>query len=125
MLRCRLPWPEKELSPNARIHWAPKGKIVRQYRDTCYWQALSQLGSAPPVPLGPLRLTLEFAPPNNRSYDRDNLLARMKAGLDGLSDALQINDRRFATLVVRTVAPAPGGLVSVTVEADTDGNQEV
>jgi len=125
MLRVRLPWPEKELSPNARLHWSRKGKAVRQYRDTCYWQSVSQLGANPAVPAGPLALTLEFAAPNRRSYDRDNLLARMKAGLDGFADALGIDDRRFATLVVRTVAPSPGGFVFITVEADPSGYQEV
>ena len=36
-----------------------------------------------------LVLEMTFIPPDRRSYDRDNLVARMKAGIDGLADALR------------------------------------
>ena len=41
-----------------------------------------------------------FYPPDRRSYDRDNLLARIKSGLDGMCDALGIDDSRFVTTTV-------------------------
>ena len=30
-----LPWPPKELSPNARVHWAKKSKAAKAYRLQC------------------------------------------------------------------------------------------
>ena len=45
-----------------------------------------------------------FIPPDKRSYDRDNLVARMKSGIDGLADALRINDKRFNTVISTTVS---------------------
>lgn len=44
----------------------------------------------------PLHVELVFRPPpDHRERDRDNLLASMKAGLDGVASALQIDDSRF------------------------------
>lgn len=68
------------------------------------------------VPDGPLALDLTFVPPTRHSYDRDNLVARMKSGLDGLADALDINDKRFTTLAARVVSTnGIGGFVRVRI----------
>lgn len=48
---------------------------------------------------GNLVLELTFVRPDRRSYDRDNLIARMKAGIDGACDALGFDDKRFATVI--------------------------
>lgn len=77
---------------------------------------LNQLGH-PVMPDGPLLLELTFYRPDRRSYDRDNLTARMKAGLDGVCDALCIDDKRFTTVVVR-VADETGGFVLVEISED-------
>jgi hypothetical protein len=48
--------------------------------------------------LGPddvLELRIMFHPPDRRKYDWDNLLARMKAGLDGVADGLGVDDSLF------------------------------
>lgn len=66
-----------------------------------------------------LHLTLEFVPPDRRSYDRDNLVARMKSGLDGLADAFKINDKQFTTLTARLDAGQIGGFVRVRIEKET------
>ena len=42
-----------------------------------------------------LHLHLVFHKPTKRHYDLDNLIARMKSGIDGVCDSLQINDKRF------------------------------
>ena len=39
-------------------------------------------------------LQLMFFPPDKRKRDLDNMLARMKSGLDGFFDALEIDDAR-------------------------------
>ena len=65
----------------------------------------------------PERLVLEmtFIPPDKRSYDRDNLVARMKAGIDGLADALRINDKRFNTVISTMDSDYPGGFVKIRI----------
>ena len=61
-----------------------------------------------------VRLAIEFIPPNRRNYDRDNLVAWIKSGLDGMADALGVNDRMFR-LDGQTVSDQLGGMVKVRV----------
>jgi Holliday junction resolvase RusA-like endonuclease len=44
---------------------------------------------------GPVALTITFVQPDRRARDRDNLLAALKPSLDGLADALGVNDAQF------------------------------
>jgi crossover junction endodeoxyribonuclease RusA len=119
MLEFTLPWPQSKLSPNARVHWSTLAREKKAYRSACWLTALEQLrGWRPEVMEGPLLVELEFVPPNRRSYDRDNLIARMKSGLDGLADALRIDDKRFSTLTARVNAEQIGGLVRVRISKE-------
>jgi crossover junction endodeoxyribonuclease RusA len=117
MIELQLPWPPTELSPNGRLHWAKAYKHKRAYREACWGTALAQKPG--PVPDGPLLLELEFVPPSRRSYDRDNLVARMKSGLDGLADALKIDDKRFSTLAARLTTDSIGGFVRVRISKES------
>ena len=58
---------------------------------------------------------MTFIPPDRRSYDRDNLVARMKSGIDGLSDALRINDKRFNTVISTMDTDRYGGFVHIRI----------
>lgn len=89
-----LPWPPRTLSPNARPHWRTLARVKAAYRKAC---AMSVLNQKVPVPEWErMDVRLVFFAPDNRKRDRDNLGASMKSGLDGLADAWQINDYRFA-----------------------------
>jgi len=56
-----------------------------------------------------------FCPPDKRARDLDNVLAAMKAGNDGLVDAMGIDDSRWG-LSVQWGEVVKGGEVRVTVE---------
>jgi len=91
-----LPWPTPKLSPNARIHWAQLSKAKSEYRRACF--ALCREAGLKAGVFGnadEITLTLEFVPPTRARRDADNCLASMKAGIDGISDALQLDDCRF------------------------------
>lgn len=91
-----LPWPTRKLSPNARVHWAQLAKAKAEYRLACF--SLCREAGLKAGMFGDtdeIMLTLEFVPPNRARRDADNCLASMKAGIDGISDALQLDDRRF------------------------------
>ena len=110
---CELPWPHRDLSPNARVHWARKANVKKRARYTAMIQAhnahFAALGNAKRV-----EVALEFVPPDNRRRDLDNLIASMKAPLDGLADAMNIDDSCFtlrAEMADRTQVP---GCVLVT-----------
>lgn len=116
MIELVLGWPPKELSPNARLHWAQLARAKKKYREACWATTLEQQPG--PVPSGQLVLELEFFPPNRRTHDRDNLTARMKAGLDGMADALKIDDSRFSTVVVKVATDTIGGFVRVRIQGE-------
>ena len=113
MIELQLPWPPSDLSPNKRLHWARLAKVKKLYRKECMFSVLAQ--NIDRVPDGSLTLDLTFVPPTRRSYDRDNLVARMKSGLDGLADALKIDDKRFTTLAARVSTDTIGGFVRVRI----------
>lgn len=116
MLTISLPWPDKALSPNARSRGWQKGHRAKAaYRRACGWEMKEQKVGA--IEAERLSVTLTFHPPAAHHYDEDNLVARMKAGLDALSDALGVDDSRFS-LSQRIAEPCrPHGKVIVTVEA--------
>ncbi len=93
-MKIELPYPPKELSPNATLHWAKKMKFKKSYRQTCWALALSQKLTAPPGE-GKIDIHITFYPPDRRHRDADNMVASIKAGLDGVADALKVNDKRF------------------------------
>lgn len=108
-----LPWPPRELSPNARPHWAQLAKAKKQYRLLCFVLARRAGVRGGMVTADKrLRVAMTFYPPVKRHRDKDNLLASMKAALDGLADALLVDDRQFDPVV--TIADCrKGGVVKV------------
>jgi crossover junction endodeoxyribonuclease RusA len=115
-----LPWPDKRLSPNARQHWAVKSAIVKKARADAHLYTLEAAGYA----LGTLRATLAgegpipvhiaLYPPDRRLRDRDNMQHSLKHALDGIADALHVNDRRFHPSYTFGTPEKPGKVV-VTV----------
>lgn len=104
-----LPWPPRELSPNARKHWSVVAKYKKQYRQLC-WAMLKQSKVKP----ANLVVSLTFYRPSKRHMDLDNCLAMMKSGLDGVADALGVNDRHFKLTV--TMAEETGGYVRMELK---------
>tara|TARA_B100000085_G_scaffold277523_1_gene298056 strand:- start:449 stop:865 length:417 start_codon:yes stop_codon:yes gene_type:complete len=120
MISIVLGWPPSDLSPNARLHWAKLAKAKKIYRKDCYSVSKEQLKKYKFNEL-PEKLVLEmtFIPPNKRNYDRDNLVARMKSGIDGLADALRINDKRFNTVISTMDTDTLGGFVRIRILKET------
>lgn len=100
MIDVKLPWPPAALSPNSRLHWSATAKIKQRYRHTCKLVTLQQAPKGLQLPAA-LHMQLYFTRSSRRGYDRDNLVARMKAGIDGVCDALKINDRCIEVVTAR------------------------
>ena len=117
MIEIVLGWPPSDLSPNKRLHWAKLATAKKEYRKNCLSASREQLKKYSKLNNLPERLVLEmtFIPPDRRSYDRDNLVARMKSGIDGLSDALRINDKRFNTVISTMDQDYLGGFVKIRI----------
>lgn len=117
MIAVTLPWPDRALSPNSREHWARKAKAVKQARITAGWcarEAGIRHGDFD-IP-NALKVTVAFAAPSKRRVDADNLLASLKAALDGISDAIGVDDSKFE-IAIRREPPVKGGLVRIELEA--------
>lgn len=105
-----LPWPCTELWPNRRHHWRKRAAAAKAYRRDCGWLAIEADMTLPEEGVIPLAIT--FRAPTRRSYDLDNALAAIKAGIDGCCDAWHVNDKRF-TYTLSRGDPVPGGAVEV------------
>ena len=93
-----LPYPHRYLSPNARVCWPAKYAQVKRHRQQAYLTALEQvlhLGGRPRKPIGKVAYTIHFIPKTRRGRDEDNLISSCKAYLDGIADAMGINDKNF------------------------------
>ena len=68
--------------------------------------------------VGTIPLSIVFVAPDGRHRDLDNCLAAAKAQLDGMADALGVNDKRFRPILLDYIrGDAPGAmLVAVGVQ---------
>ena len=119
-MRLTLPWPPRALSPNARVHYMAVSRAKKVYRTACSWTARQQgaidIGGAEVLFIG-----LEFVPPTRRHHDVDNCVASAKALIDGLADALGVDDRIFRLSPSPRIAEGEiGGFVRVTVSRLVD-----
>lgn len=103
-----LPWPDKRLSPNARVHWAELAKVKKKARIDGAKAALA--GGARKLRGDGVSVRLRFHPPDNRRRDTDNMLASCKAALDGVADAMLTDDSKWNLSIARG-AVRKGGVV--------------
>ncbi len=114
-LTIELPWYPKELSPNARVHWAVKANAVKKYRHACAWAARAQ--GLMPSNADEVVMTIEFREPDKRPRNKDNMIASIKALQDGLMDAIGIDDSKF--VVAHKIGQvAKRGKVIVTIKGE-------
>ena len=110
-----IPWPPKECSPNARVHRMVLAKAKAAYKDVCYLLAKESKMQAPDYQ--PL-VCVEFFPPDKRRRDVDNALASIKAGIDGIAQAIGIDDSNFKEyrLSMKKQGGSKTGYVIVTLK---------
>lgn len=82
-----LPWPSSKLSPNAPVAWREKILIKKKYKRDCKMLSMGKKISGDKIPV-----KITFHPPDNRKRDIDNMLASIKYGIDGMCEALGIDD---------------------------------
>src|SRR5690606_14641889 len=100
MITITLPWPDSKLMPNRRHgkHWASGQPAKVRSRQDAYYLAKAEKAAA--LPEGEIPLRIEFHAPDARKRDIDNLLAAHKAALDGIAQALGIDDSRFRPITL-------------------------
>lgn len=113
MTAIMLPWPSRDLHPNARVHWARRAKAAKKARADARIATLA--AKLPELPPGVLALWVTWYPPDRRRRDDDGLIASFKAARDGIADALGIDDSRFRVIPYLSDKPRQGGVVEVKI----------
>lgn len=95
-----LPWPDKRLSPNARLHWRAKVGPKQAAKIKAGWLTVAAKGyynvkEALGATDGPIPVQMRFYPPDRRHRDDDNMIGSMKQARDAIAEALGVDDRRF------------------------------
>lgn len=108
-----LPWPDKVLSSNARVHWAVKARATKAAREYAWAVTLNATGAIKKSWPG-ARLALTFNPPDKRRRDEQNCIISAKALIDGIADALGIDDSKFR-ISYAMGEPVKGGAVRVEI----------
>lgn len=101
-----FPWPPRELSPNARVHWAKKAKAAKQYKADCMWI----MKAAKPKTFN-MELQITFEPPTKRRMDLDNMLSSFKYGIDAIAESLGVDDSKFRITISRDEATKNGNVL--------------
>ncbi len=115
-LELVLPWPSKDLSPNARVHWRDRSKATKAARQTAVVLAFEAGWRDAWLPEGRLHLWIDFyQAPRKVLPDDDNLLLRFKAYRDGIAQVLGIDDRRFISHPMVHEERRKGGQVVVRI----------
>lgn len=118
MLTITLPWPHKDLSPNARVHHFALARRKKAYRTGAGWEAVQVFNAAGrPMVVGPVTAEITFHPPNNRRRDLDNMLASIKAGIDGVSEAIGCDDSKWRMVIAKGDAVPMGRVVIKIIPA--------
>lgn len=118
MTTLDLPWPPSCLTPNAkrRSHWRKYAGPTKDYREVCAW--LSKEAGWHKRDDDAPHMSITFHPPDNRRRDLDGMLGAFKAGLDGIADAMGVDDSRWSLSIARG-GKVPGGAVVVRLSAAT------
>ena len=92
-----VPWPSRALSPNGRVsHFtlARLKRLAKSYAATATREAIAGRAVAYPVGVR-LRYDIVTRPKCRRNRDDDNTVAMLKASLDGIAQALGVDDSQF------------------------------
>jgi len=107
-----IPYPSPRLSPNARGHWAKSSPIRKAYRHECATECRIQGAKKMQ---GKVHAIITFHPPDKRRRDLDNMLSSFKSGIDGIVDAIGVDDSEW-TITISKAAPVVGGKVVVGIK---------
>ena len=87
--------PPKELRPNTSVHHRPKAVAKKKYRQHAYEETLVACYlHKVKAPFHTAVIGIHFYFPTKAFQDRDNILASLKSGFDGMVDAGLFTDDR-------------------------------
>ncbi len=115
IITIALSWPDGALSPNGRPKLRDKIRAVRTARNAAWALTREAMGRDRIEAVTAMRVL--WCPPDRRSRDDDNLVARFKSQRDGIAQALGVDDATFRPVHDFSGPIIRGGRVIVTIEA--------
>lgn len=116
MITIKLPYPSSALLPNRSNgkHWGETSKIKKQAVEVAFYLTKEAFKDTLLINEN-IALTLTFVQINKRSLrDLDGNLSACKPYIDGMAQALKINDRQFEPVTLkRAYGPEPHLLVEI------------
>lgn len=112
--------PARELSPNARVHWAQRARAVSVARQVAFGATHQSVDEATRQQIAAhqhigYRIQIAWEKGRKGARDEDNALASCKAFLDGIADALEIDDARLHVRGISFDRTSRTGVVTVTL----------
>ena len=115
LVSVSMPWPDTVLSPNTTAHWAVKAKAKKDYKRIAAMRTYQANQYGFNQIEGRVEVEFHFYPPRTGKYDEDNLIARMKSGIDGIAQAIKTDDSNFHYKEMHIHDPVSGGLVIANI----------
>lgn len=112
-----FPAPARLLNLNDRMHWAAKGRLVKEWRNATAWRALEMFPRASSEPLPPSIIDIALPVRVRRRIDPSNLSMTSKCIVDGLVDAGWWSDDSSEFVTVLEPSIVVGGPVTITARA--------
>ena len=112
-LPIKLSYPDKRLSPNARMNRFALAKIKQDAREEGFFAA-KQAGLK--IKNQWLQIFIRIHPPDKRKRDDDNVVASLKAARDGIFDALGIDDNQVRVASHGFGRVVQGGMIFIWIE---------
>lgn len=109
-----LPWPERALHPNTRVHWGTRARAAKKARKLAAWETRVTAGVTR-IKADALLVTAVFCPPDRRPRDDDNMLSSIKSYLDGIADVIGVDDSKWHISLQRE-EPRKNGAVRIVIE---------
>ena len=116
-ITVELPFPDRRLNPNNSKgkHWAATVALRKAARADAALLTRT-VGAGVRFAAGQeVELAITFIQPDRRARDRDNLLAACKPMLDGVADALGVNDSQFEPVTIRREYGKKPGAVLIEI----------
>lgn len=114
MAELFLPWPDRRLSPNARVHWSSLARAKKAAKRTAYYTTLEAgIGK---IVASSIAIKYSFFPPDRRARDADNMLSSCKAYQDGISQAIGVDDSKFQITISPRGPVEKAGMIKVELE---------
>ena len=112
-----VPFPNAHLLPNSarRLHWRVCAEYAKPARMEGWVETLNVLGGREFVCGAFLPLDITFCEPNKRARDLDGMLSALKPTLDGVAEALEIDDKKFNPITLRRGDVVTGGQVILKI----------